>query len=359
MTAHVTQGRAAPSRRAGLLGALAALLVAGGGAGGAAAQEFTFTLHHFLGPQAPAHTRMLVPWAERVAEASGGRVAIEVFPAMTLGGRPPELITQARDGVVDLVWTVNGYTPGLFPRSEVMELPNVFEGDARAANLAMYDMFAEHLAADYRGVEVMFLHTHGGQALHLRDRPVHKPGDLAGMSLRTPSRTGAWAIEALGAAPVAMPVPELPVALQRGTVDGALIPFEIIPPLQLQDQTAYQVEGANGYRIGTAVFQVSMNKARWDALPEDIRAAFRAASDRDWWAEVGEIWNGTEEGGLAVATGAGNTHVVWSEAETAAFRAALEPVVERWVTETTGEGIDGAALVARARELVAAHGGTE
>ena len=348
--------RAAPRRLAGVL---AALFVAAGTAGGGAAQDFTFTLHHFLGPQAPAHTQMLVPWAERVAEASGGRVAIEVFPAMTLGGRPPELVTQARDGVVDLVWTVNGYTPGLFPRSEVMELPNVFENDARAANLAMFDMFDEHLAEEYRGLQVMFLHTHGGQALHLRDRPVHKPGDMAGMSLRTPSRTGAWSIEALGAAPVAMPVPELPVALQRGTVDGALIPFEIIPPLQLQDQTAYQAEGADGYRIGTAVFQVSMNLERWNSLPEEIQAAFRAASDRSWWAEVGEIWNGTEDGGLAVATGAGNTHVVWSEAETAAFRAALEPVVERWVAEMTADGIDGAALVARARELVARYSGTE
>jgi TRAP-type C4-dicarboxylate transport system substrate-binding protein len=339
--------------------ALAAAMLGAGWGGSAAAQEFTFTLHHFLGPQAPAHTQMLVPWAERVAEASAGRVAIEVFPAMTLGGRPPELVTQARDGVVDLIWTVNGYTPGLFPRSEVMELPNVFEGDARAANLAMFDMFDAYLAEDYRGLEVMFLHTHGGQALHLRDRPVHRPGDLAGMSLRTPSRTGAWSIEALGATPVAMPVPELPVALQRGTVDGALIPFEIIPALQLQDQTAYQVEGSGGYRIGTAVFQVSMNQARWDALPADIQAAFRAASDRDWWGEVGAIWNGTEEGGLAVATGAGNSHVMWSEAETAAFRAALEPVVERWVAEATGSGIDGAALVARARALVAAHSGTE
>lgn len=323
----------------------------------AQAQEHVFTLHHFLSPQAEAHHRMLLPWAERVAEASGGRVAIEVFPAMTLGGRPPELVSQARDGVVDLIWTLNGYTPGLFPRSEVMELPNVFEGDARAANLALHDLFDEHLAADYRGLQVMFLHVHGGQALHTRERRVDSPADVADMRLRTPSRTGAWSIEALGAAPVAMPVPELPVALGRGTVDGALVPFEIIPALQLQDQTAFQAEGAGGYRIGTAVFQVSMNQARWDSLPDDIRQAFLDASGPDWWAEVGEMWNGTEAGGLAVATAAGNIHVVWSDEATAAFRVALEPVVERWVAETAADGIDGAALVARARDLVARHGG--
>lgn len=334
-----------------LIGAAALALVA---SGSAQAQEYTFTLHHFLSPQAPAHSQMLVPWAERVAEASGGRVQIEIFPSMTLGGRPPELITQARDGVVDLVWTVNGYTPGLFPRSEVIELPNVFENDAVAANLALADMFDEHLAQEYRGVEVMFLHTHGGQALHTRDREVRSPAEVAGMTLRTPSRVGGWTIEALGASAVATPVPELPQALQRGTVEGALIPFEIIPPLQLQEQTQYQIEGHGGYRMGTALFQVSMNQDRWDSLPEDIQAAFRAASDREWLRIAGEVWNGTEAGGLGVATRAGNTHVVWTEEETAAFRETLEAVVDRWIADA--EGFDAAALVARARELVAQHG---
>jgi TRAP-type C4-dicarboxylate transport system substrate-binding protein len=98
-------------------------------ASAAVAQEHYFRLHHLLSAQAPAHTQMLEPWAERVEELSGGAVEIEIFPAMTLGGAPPELISQARDGVVDIVWTVNGYTPSLFPRTEVMELPFVYTND--------------------------------------------------------------------------------------------------------------------------------------------------------------------------------------------------------------------------------------
>ena len=101
----------------------AALLALGATPGAAADHEFK--LHHFIGEKAPAHAQMLVPWAKKVEENSGGKVSIEIYPAMTLGGRPPELINQVRDGVVDLVWTVNGYTPGLFPRSEVFELPGV------------------------------------------------------------------------------------------------------------------------------------------------------------------------------------------------------------------------------------------
>lgn len=319
------------------------------------AEEFEFKLHHFLGANAPVQTQMLEPWARQVEENSGGRVKIEIFPSMTLGGRPPELINQVRDGVVDIVWTANGYTPGLFPRTEVFELPNIHINDPSATNLAMLDMFESDLKEEYKGVEVMFLHVHAGQAMQMRDTEVRKPEDLAGKKMRIPTRTGAWVIEALGASPAAMPVPELPTALQKGVVDGALIPWEIIAPLKIQEQTQYDIEGANKTRFGNTTFQVSMNKARWDSLPEDVQKAFRDASGRDWVAEVGNIWRASDDAGIALAVESGNTHVTLTEEETAVFAAAMEPVVERWVEEVTDNGIDGAGLVERARAAIAEH----
>ncbi len=332
----------------------AAALLAGTAA--AQAQEHVFKLHHFLGEQAPAHARMLEPWARQVEENSGGSVKIEIYPAMTLGGRPPELISQVRDGVVDLIWTVNGYTPGLFPRTEVMELPFVFENDIVAANLALRELYeAGDISEDYKGVEPMFLHVHAGQAIHTRDKEVRSPADMAGMAIRIPTRTGAWAIEALGANPVSMPVPDLPPSLQKGVVDAALIPWEIIPPLKIQDQTQFQIEGHDQARFGTTTFQVSMNQARWDALPDEVKQAFRDASDEDFLREAGEVWRGADDFGIGLAVEAGNTHVVLTEAETQAFREKLAPVVERWIEEVSGQGIDGAALVEKTRGLLDKH----
>ncbi|WP_193367625.1 TRAP transporter substrate-binding protein [Pelagibius marinus] len=336
--------------------ALGAVLAAAAGSS-AVAQEYTFKFHHFLGAKSPANTKMLEPWARQVEENSGGRVKIEIFPSMTLGGRPPELIQQARDGVVDLIWAVNGYTPGLFPRTEVFELPFVYVNNIKATNLAMYDMFESDLKQEYKGLEVMFLHVHAGQAFHMRDKPVHTPADVEGLKLRIPTRTGAWVIEALGAAPTAMPVPELPQALQKGVVDGALIPWEIIPPLKIQEQTKYQIEGFNETRFGTTTFQVSMNKARWDGLPADIQKAFRDASGRDWWGKVGEIWRASDDFGIKVATDAGNEHIVLTKEQTEAFREKLEPVVQRWIKEVSPQGIGGARLVEQARDLIAKNGG--
>lgn len=330
--------------------AASALLLAG--VSGAMAQEHTFKLHHLLSAKSPAHAKMLVPWAKQVEENSGGKVKIEIYPSMSLGGKPPELVQQARDGVVDIVWTVNGYTPGLFPRTEVFELPGVFVNDTVATNLAMYDMFESDLKQEYKGLEVMWLHVHAGQAIMMVDKEVRKPADLKGMKMRIPTRTGAWVIEALGASPLATPVPEVPQALSKKVIDGTLLPWEIIPPLKLHNQIGYFIEGANKTRLGTTSFQVSMNKARWEGLPDDIKKAFKDASGRDWWGKVGTYWRAGDDFGISLAVKGGKKHVTLTQDETDAFLNVLEPVVGKWVDEVKAKSIDGNALVSKARELI-------
>jgi TRAP-type C4-dicarboxylate transport system substrate-binding protein len=320
--------------------------------GKAAEPEFKLKLHHLLGPKSPAQVKMLEPWVQKIEKASNGRVKIEIFPAMSLGGKPPDLIKQARDGVVDLIWTVNGYTPDLFPRSEVFELPFIHTNNLVATNLAMREMYDKYFAPEFGGVKVMWLHVHAGQAIHMVDTPVRKPDDLKGKKMRIPTRTGAWILEALGASPVSMPVPDLPQALSKKVVDGALVPWEIIPPLKLHELTKYQIEGKGRIRFGTTTFQVSMNEARWKSLPPDIQKVFMDNSGEDWWAEVGRVWAANEEPGIAMVKKAGGTHIQLSEQEMAGFRQKLEPVIERWIKEVSAKGINGKELVEVARKTV-------
>ena len=322
---------------------------------GAAAEPITLKLHHFLGPKSPAQVDMLAPWAQNVEKASGGKVKIELYPSMSLGGKPPQLINQVRDGVVDIVWTVNGYTAGLFPRSEVFELPFVHTNNPAATNLAMHAMFNKYLKQEYKGVHVLFLHVHQGQGIQMVDKLVRTPDDMKGLKMRIPTRTGAWIIEALGASPVGMPVPDLPQALSKKVVDGAFIPWEIIPALKLQDLIKYEIEGPNKTRFGNTTFQVSMNEARWNSLPPDVKKAFTQSSGAAWVRKVGEIWAHNDDRGIAIAEKAGNQHIQLTEAELDAFKQRLEPVVNRWIDEVKGKGIDGKALVKEARREIAKY----
>ncbi len=342
--------RMASAMIAAALGGAAGLLAAP-----AVAQEVTLKLHHFLGPTAPAQRAFFEPWAERIAEQSDGRIAVEIYPSMTLGGSPPQLISQLRDGVVDIVWTVTSYTPGQFPRTEVFELPFVHGGDAVATNLAIQDLYDEYLAEDFRDIHPLLVHVHAGQAFHTVDRAIRTLEDVRGLKLRIPTRTGAWVIEALGANPVGMPVPEVPQALSKQVIDGALIPFEVVLPLKVHELTKYSTEGPDGTRLGTSTFLYAMNKDSYESLPDDLRKVIDDNSGANLAEEAGRIWMASEEPGRNATTGHGNEIVVLSEEEIGRFREATEPVIDRWIEEVSGQGIDGAAMVEAAREAVAKH----
>jgi len=320
----------------------------------ASAQEFTFSIQHFLSPKAPTQTMLIEPWAKAVEEASDGRIAFEIFPAMALGGAPPELYSQVRDGVVDIVWTVPGYTPGVFPRLEVFELPSVHQGDARATNLAIQDMMDE-LAADFTDVHPLLVHVHTGNALHLANGDLESLADFEGMKVRSPSRTGAWMLEEMGAEPVGMPVPALPQALSKGTVDAGLVPFEVAIPLGLADLTSASVELADSARFGTATFLFAMNKDSYNALPADLQQVIDEQSGMAIAAAMGEAWNGIEPVGIQRALDAGNSVTQLSAEATAAFAAPFDATVARWVSEASGVGIDAEALLANARAAIAAN----
>lgn len=333
-----------------LIGVAAAALAMAGSA--QAQAPITLKLHHQLGPKSPAQTRMLEPWAKKVEANSKGKVKIDMYPSMSLGGSPPQVFRQIRDGVVDIGWTPNGYTPGLFPRTEVFELPFVQLNDPAAASRAAYDMYQKHFKSEYKGVKVLFMHMHAGHAIHMVDTPVHSPADLVGKKIRTPSRTGAWIIEALGASPVSMPVPDLPQAFSKKVIDGALIPWEIIVPFKLQTFARVQVEGRNRTRFGSIIFQVSMNEAKWNSLPADVKKAFEDASGADWWQEAGKIWAGSDDLGFKLIQENKNNYIELNDDQIAVFRKALEPVAARWVKEVTAKGIPGQQILDEARAAV-------
>jgi TRAP-type C4-dicarboxylate transport system substrate-binding protein len=262
------------------------------------------------------------------------------------------LIKQVQGGRVDLIWTINGYSDRKFIRSEVFELPFVHTNDPVATNLAMREMFESDLKEDYENLEVMFLHVHQGQAFQNKGYSVRKPEDLRGKRARVPSRTGAWVLEELGAKTISVPVTRIPQSMQRNMVTTALIPFNVQPLLGLNQHISSFTEGHNQTRFGSVVFQVSMNKDKWESLPPEIQAVFRKASDENFLRRIGKLWREDEQRGVDLMTKFKREHIVLTKEETEAFRIKLEPVIDKWVEDVKKEGIDGRKLVNKARKLI-------
>ena len=311
-------------------------------------------LHHFLGPKAPAHAKFMAPWAKRLEEASGGRLKVEIYPSMALGGKPPELYRQLRDGAADIVWTLIGYTPGVFPRSEVFELPSVHRGSAAQTNAAIQSVF-NLLADDFKDIKPLLVHVHTGQALHMVDKQVKSVADLAGLKLRVPSRTGAWVLESWNAEPVGMPLPALPQALSKGAVDGGLIPFEVVRPLKIQELTRHSVEGRGGQRFGTSVFLFAMNKDRYEALPANLQKIIDDHSGSAIAVETGRLWDSVEESGKQAQLDSGGTLTQLSAVAQAEMNQHAAEVETRWLSEADGSGLDGKALITAAKRAIAAQ----
>ena len=166
-----------------LMGIAGAALAVGMSATGAMAQEVTLRMHQFLPPQANVPKLILDVWADKVEAASDNKIKIERYPSMQLGGKPPELMDQAIDGVADIVWTVVGYTPGRYPTTEVFELPFMVT-DARAASSAYWQMFEKHMKdTEFKDVHILGTWVHGPGMLHTNTE-VRSPDDMQGLKIR-------------------------------------------------------------------------------------------------------------------------------------------------------------------------------
>lgn len=224
----------------------------------ASAQEVTLRLHQFLPAQANVPKLVLDEWIKKVEAAGNGKVKIQHYPSMQLGGKPPELYDQVKDGVVDIAWTVNGFTPGRFPRSEVFELPFMMI-DAEAASRAYWTLFEKEMKdTDYRDVHVIGTWVHGPGMLHA-NKAIKTIADMSGVKFRTPSRMAGQLLSQLGAVPVGMPVTAIPEALSKGVIDGAVIPWEVTTALKVPELVRNHTEFAKGYAFYTITFTLSMN----------------------------------------------------------------------------------------------------
>ena len=325
------------------------------GAGTAMAQEVTLRMHHFLPPQATVPAKFLVPWAEKVEADSGGRIKIDVFPAMQLGGKPPELIDQAKDGVADIVWTLPGYTPGRFPRVEVFELPFTMT-TAEATSKAYSELFeAEMKDADFKDFKIIATWVHGPGMFHMKGDGIRSLDDMSGKKLRGPTRVINGLLGELGATAIGMPVPAIPEALSKGVIDGTVIPWEVTSALKIPELTNTHTNFSGDKALYTAAFVLAMNKQKYDSLPDDLKAVIDANSGVEVSGQAGKIMEDADAPARQIAVDAGNTIVTLDDAETTRWQEAAKPVTERWLEEMSGKGIDGAGLLAKANELIAKH----
>lgn len=317
------------------------------------AQEVTLKLHQFLPAQANVPKLVLDVWADKVEADSNGRIKIERFPSMQLGGTPPELINQVIDGVADIVWTVAGYTPGRFPQAEVFELPFIMT-NAEATSRAYWE-FAEAnmLETDYKDFKTLAVWVHGPGIIHSKN-PITSVADLNGVKLRAPTRTTTKLFTELGATPIGMPVPAIPESLSKGVIDATVIPWEVTAALKVAELVGNHTTFGDD-ALYTTSFIFAMNKDKYNSLPDDLKAVIDNNSGMEFSAFAGKTMAGADEPSMKLAMDRGNNIINLTPEQVAEWKAAAAGVEAAWIEDLNKTGLDGQAVVDQARALIAKH----
>ncbi|MGB3405979.1 MAG: TRAP transporter substrate-binding protein [Jannaschia sp.] len=323
----------------------------------ASAQEVTLRFQHFVNPASANPTHFMQPWADAIEEQSDGRIKVELYPFMQLGGSATNMYDLIADGAVDGGWVIPGYQPGRFPEAEALELPFMTSKSAEEASRAAWDFTQAHLMDDFGDVHLIAAHMHGRGLVHLKGDAPGTVADFAGLDLRGPSRAATLLLRKLGANPVGMPVPAFPEALAKGVLDGGVITWEQAPSLKLDELTDSHTDVAGDRSLYNLYFLWAMNKDVYAGLPDDLRAVIDANSGAMASAWAGRAHDIGDAEGREIIVASGNQIAELSPQVTAEIVALGEEVTLEWIAEMDERGLDGLALVRDARAAVDAHSG--
>jgi TRAP-type C4-dicarboxylate transport system substrate-binding protein len=343
-------------RRTFVQGTAAATVLGAPHLAGFAQQSVTLKFHTFMQPMSNVWLTMHKPWMEKVQKDSGDRIKFEAYPAMQLGGTPVQLYDQARDGVVDIVWTLPGNTAGRFPRIEVFELPFMMN-NAEATSRAYWEYYQTQASDEFKETQVIALHVHGPGMFHSIAKQIKAAADLKGLKVRGPTRLITKMLQSVGATPVGMPLPQIPDALSKGTIDACVIPWEVVPSVKVHELTKFHSEFDNtGGALYTTTFVMAMNKAKYEGLAPDLKKVIDANSGLATSAWLGRVQQGNDPAGRKAAVDRGNTIYQFSAAQREEFIKLSSHVDEEWVADMDKRGFKGKALLESAKALIAKHG---
>jgi TRAP-type transport system periplasmic protein len=308
------------------------------------ASRVTLKLHHDFSAVSCVHDRFLVPWTRRIAADSGGRLRVDIFPSMQLGGQPAQLYDQARDGLADIVWAAPSDTPGRFAKIEVFELPFVAARRALVNSKAIEDYAAANLKDEFRDVHPICFSCADRGIVHT-NRPIRTIEELRGLRLHVRTRLAGEAVRALGAHAVPMPSAQLPLAIVKHVVDGGVDPWHVAPALRLYDLLKAHTDFADA-SLSTTTFVLAMNKASYGRLSRELRTVLDDNSGQLAAGMAGAMWDREAAAVADLVVQRGDPIDTLLPEAVEHWRKVTEPVIDTWQKQMKERKLDGGKLVA-------------
>lgn len=342
------RNRCGLGRRALLAGIAAALPVAFAlGLTAPAQASETITMSSWVPPTHPLTADMLAPWGKRVEEASNGRITARMLPKAPV--QPPQTFDAVRNGVVDVSFTVHGYTPGRFLLTKAAEFP--FFGDDPVATSVAYQRMYEkymHDAGEHEGVVVLGVFTHGPGVIFNTVRKIDDLADFDGLRIRVGGGIINDISRELGIAALLKPAPESFELLKNGVVEGVFFPPESIASFRLQDMIKYATRLPGG--LYNTSFVMIMNQAKFDSLSKEDQDAIMSVSGEKLAELAGQAWSSADKNSWALMEQEKIEITDASDAFVSVVRTRTEPLEKSWAEEVKAKyDLDGMKIVEEMR----------
>jgi len=315
----------------------------------ASAKTIELKFAHPYSPMHPQHRKVFVPWAKKLEKKTNGQLKIKFIPGGALG-KPGQAYSVVEKGIADITFDIQDYSPGRFPLTSVFELPFMIKS-AEKASVAFWKTYAKTpaLQKEYDSTKVLWLNVHSPGGFTSMKKPIRTLDDLKGMKMRTASAFVTKALRIFESVPVTMPITEVYTSLERGVVDGTVLIYDGITVFKLDDLLKY-VTAADFY---TMTFFVTMNKNKYNALPDDVKKVIDANS-----GEMMSMISGRQNEQETVAArktclAKGLEEIQFSQADTQKLIQMTMPLRDEWVKEMEAKGLPGKAVLETALQYLA------
>lgn len=303
--------------------------------GFAAERAIELKVSHFWPPTSANHEHM-VRWKQKIEADSKGRLTLRIFPSGTLLGQQQEWEGLSK-GVADVVMGIRLETAGR-EFSFRFTIFTMGVTDTRIGGQLMYDLYNEfpEYRAEWKDIKILYLGAAGPTQIHSK-KPVHKLEDLKGMQIRTAPGAGIDAVKLLGATPVTMPMSEVFMAIQKGTVEGLVGPYDVLKGFRLTDVTRYTTNAHLWILLG---HYVGMNLNTYNKLPADLQKVINDSIEwakEDYW----KMWDSIDKDSIEYAKEKKHEFIDLAQSERERWQTAVKPLQDKIAAELDAKGYPG------------------
>lgn len=312
-----------------------------------AAPKVEIVMGHPFSAQHPISQQILIPLAEELKEKSDGRITLIIHA----GGAVTSPVTIREDvaiGAIDMGWTLQGYTPGKYPLTDVVELPFMFDSTLQASYV-LWELYEQSpdFQDEYGDVKVLGLWMTDPGEFITKD-PIIEPEDLSGKRIRFSGGAQESMIKKFGGTPVGMAMPEVYDALERGVIDGVANGPSVIESYKLNEVVKHVTRGLNSFYSAQVIF---MNKDKWESLSPEDQELLSSLTGEAIYHKGSELYSASYEKGLEMAVESNVTINDIMPEQRENWKEKTASVVDEWLENANGKGLNGQEVLDLAQKL--------